>query len=252
MHGEDQIERTAFRTSRVLDFLSEKDLAAQCGHGPEDWILVLVKELLDNALDACEEQGLAPEIAITIDDDSITVADNGGGIPAELVELLLDFSVKVSSREAYVAPDRGAQGNALKTIVAMPFVLDGEQGRVEITGGGVKHEISFSVDRIAQVPVAEVSRSPEAGSQIRVWWPNVGASSGDRKRVLFLQEPWLDDRANVAAEAESIRNLAVGFTLLNPHLTLTLDAFGEVWRIEATDTTWQKWAPSSPTSPALV
>jgi hypothetical protein len=67
--------------------------------------------------------------------------------------------------------------------------------------------------------------------------------------VLFLQEQWLDDRANVAAEAESIRNLAVGFTLLNPHLTLTLDAFREVWRSEATDTTWQKWAPSSPTSP---
>jgi DNA topoisomerase VI subunit B len=244
-----KIERTAFRTSRALDFLSAKDLAAQCGHGPESWILVLVKELLDNAIDACEEQGVAPEIAITIDDDSMTVTDNGAGIPPDLVELLLDFSLKVSSREAYVAPDRGAQGNALKTIVAMPFVLDGEEGRVEITGGGVKHEIVFSVDRIAQRPVAEVSRSPEAGSQIRVWWPTVGASSDDRKRVLFLQEQWLDDPAEVAAEAESIRDLAVGFTFLNPHVTLTLDTFGEVWRTEATDTTWQKWTPSSPTSP---
>jgi hypothetical protein len=74
--------------------------------------------------------------------------------------LLLDFSLKVSSREAYVASDRGAQGNALKTIVAMPFVLDGEEGRVEITGGGVEHEIGFSVDRIAQRPVAEVSLVP--------------------------------------------------------------------------------------------
>ena len=36
--------------------------------------------------------------------------------------------VRVSSREAYVSPTRGAQGNALKTIVAMPFVLDGERG----------------------------------------------------------------------------------------------------------------------------
>ena len=141
------------------------------------------------------------------------------------------------------------RGNALKTIVAMPFVLDGEEGRVEITGGGLKHEIAFSVDRIAQVPVAEVSRSAEAGSQIRVWWPTVGASSDDRKRVLFLQEQWLDDPADVAAEVESICDLAVAFTFLNPHVTLTLDSFGEVWRTEATDMTWQKWAPSSPTSP---
>ena len=244
-----KIERTAFSTSRVLDFLSEKDLAAQCGHGAEDWILVLVKELLDNALDACEEQGLAPEIKITIDNDSVTVGDNGAGISPELVEPLLDFSIKVSSREAYVAPDRGAQGNALKTIVAMPFVLDGEAGRVDITGGGVKHEIAFSVDRIAQRPVAEVSRSPEAGSQVRVWWPSAESSYRAGRRVLFLQEQWLDDPANLAAEAESIRDLAVGVTFLNPHVTLTLDTFGEVWRSEATDMNWQKWAPSSPTSP---
>ena len=44
--------------------------------------------------------------------------------------------MRVSSREAYVAPDRGAQGNALKTIVAMPFVLDGGQGVIELDAGG--------------------------------------------------------------------------------------------------------------------
>ena len=56
---------------------------------------------------------------------AITVIDNGPGMPPETVADILDFSSRVSSREAYVAPDRGAQGNALKTILAMPFVLDG-------------------------------------------------------------------------------------------------------------------------------
>ena len=37
---------------------------------------------------------------------------------------------RVSSREADIAPDRGAQGNALKTLLAMPFALDGNAGRV--------------------------------------------------------------------------------------------------------------------------
>ena len=63
------LQRTAFRTSRVLDFLSDKDLTAQCGHPSDKWHLVVVKELLDNSLDACEEQGLAPQIAVTIDDE---------------------------------------------------------------------------------------------------------------------------------------------------------------------------------------
>ena len=34
------------------------------------------------------------------------------------------------SREADIAPDRGAQGNPLKTLLAMPFALDGNASRV--------------------------------------------------------------------------------------------------------------------------
>ena len=56
---------------------------------------------------------------------------------------VLDFSSRVSSREAYVAPDRGAQGNALKTVMAMPFVLSGESGRVDVTAHGIRHEITL-------------------------------------------------------------------------------------------------------------
>jgi hypothetical protein len=236
----DAITRTAFQTSRLLDFVSEKELTLQCGYGSLDWPLVAVKELVDNALDACEEQGVAPEIELTIDESSITVADNGAGIPPDVVDQLLDFSIRVSSREAYVAPDRGAQGNALKTIIAMPFVLDGEEGRVDIVGGGVESKIAFSVDRIAQRPAADISRSDKTGSLVRIYWPPI-SSSGDHEQHPFLQE----DEENVA----QIRRLADDFTLLNPHLTLTLDCFGKVSRIEATDLEWRKWTPSSPTSP---
>ncbi len=42
----------------------------------------------------------------------------------------------------------------------MPFVLDGERGRVDIVGGGVMSEITFSVDQIEQRPVAEVTSVP--------------------------------------------------------------------------------------------
>ena len=136
------LERTTFRTSRLLEFCSRKELVAQTGHEPDAWPLVVLKELVDNALDACEEAGVAPEIAVRSTPGAITVVDNGPGIPPETVEDILDFSSRVSSREAYVAPDRGAQGNALKTILAMPFVLDGDGGRVEIEAHGLRHRSS--------------------------------------------------------------------------------------------------------------
>ena len=99
----------------------------------DEWPLVIAKELFDNALDACEEAGIAPEITVRVDDAGISIADNGPGLPARTIKSILDFSSRTSSREAYVSPTRGAQGNALKTIVAMPFVLSGgERGVVEI------------------------------------------------------------------------------------------------------------------------
>jgi len=41
---------------------------------------VVIKELMDNALDACEEAELAPSIAIAVSPGAITVRDNGTGI----------------------------------------------------------------------------------------------------------------------------------------------------------------------------
>src|SRR4051794_13919027 len=126
------LQRATLRTSRLLDFASEKELVAQTGHRPSDWPLVILKELVDNGIDACEEAGITPGITINVDASGITVTDNGPGLPVKTIDGILDFTVRVSSREAYVSPTRGAQGNALKTIIAMPFVLHGDHGRTEI------------------------------------------------------------------------------------------------------------------------
>ncbi len=110
--GKPQLQRTTFSTSRLLDFCSEKELTAQTGHDADDWPLVIAKELADNALDACEEAGIVPAIEIRVDHAVIAVSDNGPGLPAKTIKAILDFAVRVSSREAYVSPTRGAQGNA--------------------------------------------------------------------------------------------------------------------------------------------
>ena len=102
------LNRTTLKTSRLLDYCSEKALTLETGHGRDEWPLVILKELLDNSLDAAEDAGAAPEIAVKVDEQGIAVEDNGPGIPPETVTGVLDFSVRVSSREHYVSPTRGA------------------------------------------------------------------------------------------------------------------------------------------------
>jgi DNA topoisomerase VI subunit B len=222
--------RETFRTSRLLDFASERELTAQIGHPPAQWPQVAVKELVDNGLDACEEAGVAPRVEVTIDGSSIRVADNGPGIAADVVADILDFAVRVSSREAYVGPTRGAQGNALKTVLAMPFALDGEVGRVVIESQGVRHEIAFGIDRIAQEPRAEHQRSPSlvrTGAVVALDWPDSSSS------ILLGSAP-------------RIRRDLYKFAVFNPHLHLTARIGGETEIHEPTDTAWTRWRPAEP------
>ena len=247
------LRRETFRTSRMLDFCSEKELVAQTGHRPAQWALVVLKELLDNALDACEEAGIAPEVSITVDKAGITVADNGPGIPAETVKGVLDFTVRVSSREAYVSPTRGAQGNALKTIVAMPFVLNGSRGRVEIEARGIHHAITFEVDHVRQEPVIrheQAESEVKKGTVVRVplLWRNLAkADFADDREEEPTESP--NSPRSIGDTKSRFLQFATDYAWLNPHTAIMIDWFGERTAIPATDAAWSKWKPSEPTSP---
>ena len=52
------LKRTTFTTNRVLEFFSEKELNMQLGHSRAMWPIALLKELLDNALDAADLAGV--------------------------------------------------------------------------------------------------------------------------------------------------------------------------------------------------
>jgi DNA topoisomerase VI subunit B len=228
-----RLNRTTFATSRLLDFCSKKELTAQTGHPPAEWPLVILKELLDNALDACEDAGTPPVIGVHVGGGCVTVTDNGPGIPPETVQGVLDPAVRVSSREAYVSPTRGAQGNALKTLIAMPYALDGSEGRVEVSARGLTHRITYRVDRIRQEPVIVHEREEgpaQPGTKIRIVWPDSARSLLEAAKPRFLQ-------------------ISEDFAFLNPHLTLSVRWGKEkVVRAEAACPGWKKWLPSNLTS----
>jgi DNA topoisomerase VI subunit B len=119
---------------------------------PAGSLLTCVKELFDNALDACEEGDIAPAIEVSADATGITILDNGPGLPEDTLQGALNFMVRTSNREAYVSPCRGAQGNALKTILPMARVVDPENGQLIIESFGKRHTLRCGCDPISQRP----------------------------------------------------------------------------------------------------
>jgi DNA topoisomerase VI subunit B len=243
-----KLSRVPFTVSRLMEFCTRRELVNQTGHDYPQWPLVVLKELIDNALDACEEAGIAPVISITVALGSIVVEHNGPGIPAKTIDRVLDYSIRVSSREAYVSPTRGAQGNALKTVLAMAFVLDEERhgeeacGKTTIEAHGIAHHIEFAVDHIRLEPKITRITTP---SPVVV---------GTKITVRMAQPLWRttgDAFATdiVGASEEEFLRLATDYIWLNPHLSLKVTWRGEVrGNFQASNPTWKRWLPCWPTS----
>ena len=56
----EKLNRETFITNRSLEFFSEKELSMQIGHSRQLWPAAILKELVDNALDACETARIWP------------------------------------------------------------------------------------------------------------------------------------------------------------------------------------------------
>jgi len=170
------LHRETFATSRSAEFFELRALQAQTGQPARRFAEVLVKELVDNALDAAETAGASPEITIELaragDLLAITVSDNGPGMPPELLERVLDFSVLVSDKAAYRSPTRGLQGNALKTIVGIPHAL-GSAVPVVVEALGVRHAIAAVIDPAGELRIShqQTETSRLAGTAFTVTIP---------------------------------------------------------------------------------
>ncbi len=227
------LNRQTFRMSRALEYFTEKELNQQIGATRQDWPLTLLKELIDNALDAAETAGRPPQIRISVDDGWLEVQDNGLGLPEGTIRDSLDFSVRVSDKAHYVSPSRGQLGNALKCLWAAPFVDDGSRGCVEIETAGTRHQIVVTLDRIQQEPSIELTESASAvqsGTLVRLHWKNLASYLGDAETFDLYR----------------VRNLIEEYRLLNPHVTVEF----QDQETATADPAWRKWRPTDKTDPA--
>lgn len=198
-----------------------------------------MRELVDNALDACEGAGVAPDIRVVVKPDAVSVADNGPGLPAAVLERALDYSVRVSDKAHYVSPTRGQLGNALKCVCAAPFVADGGHGQVEVTTRGRRHVINVTLDRIAQEPRLQREELPtdglvRTGTTVRMRWGGVAG-------ILDVEPEF---------GTYNTEDLLRAYATFNPHAAFSLEtAGGPSQALPATGAAWAKWPPSRPTCP---
>jgi Histidine kinase-, DNA gyrase B-, and HSP90-like ATPase len=227
------VQRTVFATPRAAEFVELRALQAQTGQSADAFGGVVVKELIDNALDAAESAGVAPVIEIEVSTDDgityITVTDNGNGITPATIADVCDFNVLASDKARYRGPSRGAQGNALKTLLGIPAAL-GVDEPVIIDSGGVRHQLHVYVDAAGDVMVDhDTSPGRTEGTSVTVPLPD-----------------YLDIDA---------ARWALGAALVNPHASITAsnpaytDDDNDPVFYKPAGQEWSKWTPSQPSNP---
>src|SRR5215213_5653152 len=194
-----KLERTTFETSRAAEYFDARQLSTLTGVAQDEFASVVLKELIDNALDACEAHEVTPEVVVEIaaqqahytdgssrDDGllNIAITDNGTGIPPETVRKVLNFETRTSDKAAYRSPTRGAQGNALKTVIGIPYAL-GYPDPIVAEAQGVSHRIRPWVDPAGAVHFDYAStREPTEGTTVRLAMPN--ALAGEAAMVAAI------------------------------------------------------------------
>jgi DNA topoisomerase VI subunit B len=254
------LRRRTFRTSRELDFFSVEGLALQIGFPPQRWAIALAKELIDNGLDGSENAGRPPRIEIVVQADSVSVRDNGQGLPLATLNGALDYTVRVSDKAFYVSPTRGQLGNALKCVFAAPFVASDEKGGwVEVETKGRRHRIEVDLDRIAQTvrleDTTEESGFVQNGTFVKMCWPGIAscltaAGRCDLYNTDNLPEDNLDEEFDEIPGPFSVERLVRAYASFNPHASFQVTGpDGFTLGVPASNPHWKKWSPRDPTSP---
>ena len=198
--------RVFHTNDRTFANFQEGELRKLCGVSPGEWPLYVVKELVDNAVAFGEETGRPVMITVTIDPDFVEIKDNGSGISDRVLDKVLDFSQFGGSNRHHKLPTRGAQGNALMTIV----------GIVAIWGTAVEFgrttepstRLTVSIDTVRErvdVVRESISDGPE-GSFVRVEWPKLPTKRG-------------------GTDYSAILDVLKRFVRVNPHVTFVIKPF---------------------------
>lgn len=228
------VPRTHFTIGRAAEYFSAAELTKQTGVPRERFAAAALKELVDNALDACESHGITPDVAMSVTrsggDLVIRVSDNGPGLPEDLLRRIADFDSRTSDKIGYQSPTRGQMGNAWMTLLGMPEALGGTRP-VVVESLGRCHTIRAYADFAGNAVVDhDVEERPTATGTV------VTLTLSAEGQVIDVDQ-W-----------------ARRFAILNPHATIGWSDARDEPRVchalKDNHGDWKKWLPGAPTPPA--
>jgi DNA topoisomerase VI subunit B len=228
---------TAFSHNREFDFVRMDGLRRATGRPPHEWDFYILKELLDNALDADEvewrrDASNSPRIAVCVEyipvpelksqQLSIEVS-NRAVFPVEQVPDIFDTK-RYTSRKAFIKGlTRGALGNALKTLLGIPYVMHNQTAGdwrlalkpLSIKSCGSEYLPRYHVDALAQTVETTCERNncaPVDGTSISIGLDHFG-----------------QERPRTLAE---IKAFAWQYHLCNPHVAMS-------WSVSIGEEEWE-------------
>jgi len=192
---------------------------------PRRALLTAVKEAVDNALDACEEGGLLPEIAVDVRQTApsrfgVNVTDNGPGIVRAQIPKIF-AKLLYGSKFHRLRMSRGQQGIGISAAGMYGQLTTGQPTRIlsRTAKGKTAHAIDVHIDTATNKP--SILRDEEVD-----WRPTFGAAASADAGPAGPRASAHGTSVSIEMEAAYVRGrLSVDeylkqCAIVNPHLEL--------------------------------
>jgi DNA topoisomerase-6 subunit B len=183
---------------------------------PAKALLTTVKEAVDNALDACEEAGILPDLVIEIKEISetryrVAVQDNGPGIVKAQIPKIFG-QLLYGSKFHTMRQARGQQGIGISAAGMYGQLTTGKPIRiVSKTGAGKPaHEFEIQIDTKRNQPVPISDR--EIGD-----WKELNPTTGEKDAVKQGTRVELEIEATYKKGRHSVDGYVEQTAIANPH-----------------------------------
>ncbi len=171
-------------------------------------LVVSVKEAVDNALDACEEAQILPDIYVEIqqvdkDEYRMIVEDNGPGIIRKNIPLVFG-KLLYGSRFHAIRQSRGQQGIGISAVVLYGQLTTGKPARIvsKVREEEVAYELLLTIDT--------KKNSPRVIKEVPIIWEK---EEGTRIEVTL--------RARYVRGKQSVYEYLQQTAIVNPHAQIT-------------------------------
>jgi DNA topoisomerase-6 subunit B len=206
-------EQKKISSSSTAEYFS-KNLQQVGFSSPTKAVLTTLKEAVDNALDACEEHGIAPDLRVEIERLGpgsiknserirVVVEDNGPGIDADDIPKVFGEYL-ASSKFGRGRCTRGQQGIGISAATTWAQLTCAQGAKVMSKTKGMRKAVS------ALIEVDIKNNKGVVKNRETLEWDR---PHGTRVEFVF------DGRIQINGEA-GLLNYLLGTTLVNPHVTL--------------------------------